>query len=117
MPRLRAPSDARTQGALGLDSPGATEDAAARRVISAGAPPCVAGRATKPLSHHFDASISSCAFEAEDLLQRPDRYLDLVERRLARRQSLQPQARGEHRHQHAVAGVLAGEADQLVRQI
>src|SRR6266700_2149134 len=48
MPGSRAPSDARTQRALGLGSPGATEDAAARRVIAGRAPPNVAGRPTKP---------------------------------------------------------------------
>ena len=52
--------------------------------------------------------------DAHDLLQRPDRDLDLVERRLPRRQPLQPQARREQRHQDAVALVLAGVADQLV---
>ena len=47
-------------------------------------------------------------------LERPDRDLELVERRLARRQPLQPEPRREQRHQDAVVGVLAGEADQLV---
>src|ERR671924_781862 len=46
MPGSRAPSDARTQRARGLDSPSATEDAAARRVIAGRALPSVAGRAT-----------------------------------------------------------------------
>src|SRR2546430_12691858 len=46
MPGSRAPSDARTQGALGLASPGATEDAAARRMIASQAPPNVAGWVT-----------------------------------------------------------------------
>src|SRR6266480_6317672 len=47
MPGSRAPSDARTQGALGLSCPGATEDAAARRVIAGQAPPGGAGQATQ----------------------------------------------------------------------
>src|SRR5580765_100630 len=46
MPGSRAPSDARTQGVPGLVCPGATEDAAARRVIAGQGPPNVAGRAT-----------------------------------------------------------------------
>src|SRR5439155_1137555 len=46
MARSRAPSQARTKGALGLGSPGATEDAAWRRVIASETPPTVAGRAT-----------------------------------------------------------------------
>src|SRR5438105_2588363 len=46
MPGSRAPSRARTQGALGLASPGATEDAAWRRVLAGQAPPDVAGRLT-----------------------------------------------------------------------
>src|SRR5438105_12673297 len=53
MPGSRAPSDARTQGPLGLDSPGATEDAAARRVIAGEKPECVAGRGT--LNFHCHA--------------------------------------------------------------
>src|SRR6266850_4286110 len=48
MPGSRAPSDARTQGALGLFCPGATEDAAARSVIGGQAPPSGAGQATQP---------------------------------------------------------------------
>ena len=36
MPRSSTPSDARTQGALGLVSPGATEDAAARKGMEHG---------------------------------------------------------------------------------
>ena len=39
------------------------------------------------------------ALGAQHLLQRPDRDLDLVERRLARRQPLQPEPRREQRHQ------------------
>src|SRR6266567_1842136 len=46
MPGLRAPSDARTQGASIAEAMGATEDAAARRVIAGRAPPNVAGRVT-----------------------------------------------------------------------
>src|SRR2546423_10199966 len=46
MPGSLAPSQAGTQGAFGLGSPGATEDAAWRRVIAGRAPPDVAGRAT-----------------------------------------------------------------------
>ena len=47
MPGSRAPSDARTQGALGLVCPSATEDAAARSVIAGRAPVDGVGRATK----------------------------------------------------------------------
>src|SRR6187551_2175206 len=47
MPGSRAPSDARTQGAIGLDSPSATEDAAARRVIAGQAPPSTVGWFTR----------------------------------------------------------------------
>src|SRR5439155_8520452 len=47
VPGSRAPSDARTQGALGLDCPDATEDAAPRRVIAGQAPASGAGRVTK----------------------------------------------------------------------
>ncbi len=49
-----------------------------------------------------------------DLLQGANRDLDLVERGLARRQPLQPEAGCEQGHQDAVALVLAGVADQLV---
>src|SRR5438105_14601212 len=48
MPGLRAPSQARTQGACGLTSPDATEDAAWRRVLAGRAPVDGAGRATYP---------------------------------------------------------------------
>src|SRR6059036_3167022 len=47
MPGSRAPSQGRTQGALGPVGPGATEDAAWRRVIAGLAPPNLAGRATR----------------------------------------------------------------------
>src|SRR6266511_2094472 len=46
MPGSRAPSDARTQGALMPVGMGATEDAAARRVIAGRAPPSTVGRVT-----------------------------------------------------------------------
>src|SRR3989442_5932860 len=42
----RAPSQARTQGALVSEDTGATEDDAWRRVIAGQAPPSVAGRVT-----------------------------------------------------------------------
>src|SRR6266516_6809451 len=48
MPGSLAPSEARTQGALGLVSPGATEDAASRSVIAGQAPLDVARRTTQP---------------------------------------------------------------------
>src|SRR5437867_5693471 len=46
MTRSRAPSDARTQGAPIVETLGATEDAAARRVPAGEAPAAVGGRAT-----------------------------------------------------------------------
>src|SRR6266508_2030847 len=46
MPGSRAPSQARTQGALGSEDPSVTEDVAWRRVIAGQAPPNVAGRVT-----------------------------------------------------------------------
>src|SRR5215204_3610592 len=48
MPGSLASSQARTQGAFGLVSPGATEDAAWRSVIAGQAPPNVPGWPTKP---------------------------------------------------------------------
>src|SRR4029453_8609634 len=48
MPGSLAPSQARTQGAFGLVSPGATEDAAWRSVIAGQAPVNIAGWPTKP---------------------------------------------------------------------
>src|SRR5215207_11058356 len=72
-------------------------------------PPC-------RLGHYFDLAL--LGFEAtlalEDVLERADRDLELVERRLPGRQPLQPESRREQGHQYPVARVLAGEADQLV---
>src|SRR5260221_3271089 len=70
------------------------------------------------LSHYLDGrSVRRAAlFEIQDYPQRADRDLELVERRLARRQALEPQTGREQRHQHTVALVLAGEPDQLVRE-
>src|SRR5215210_9370158 len=70
------------------------------------------------LSHDLDAlrlRLGVALLEREHLPQGADRDLELVERRLARGQPLQPQPRREQRHQEAVLGVLPGEADQLVR--
>ena len=58
---------------------------------------------------------SSPALALQDLPQRANRNLELVERRLSRRQPLQPEPGREHRHQHPVLRVAAGETDQLVR--
>src|SRR5262245_7548503 len=69
------------------------------------------------LGHDFDAIIRGTALlEMQDLAERADRDLELVEARLAGRQPLEPEARREDRHEDAVVLVLAGEADQLVRE-
>src|SRR4029450_11035497 len=70
------------------------------------------------LRHDFDAlglRRGAPPLALEHLAQGADRDLELVERRLARRQPLEPEARCEQGHQDPVLGVLAGEADQLVR--
>ena len=54
------------------------------------------------------------ALAEEHLLERTDRDLDLIERRLPRGQPLEPEAGREQRHQNRVLLVLAGKADQLV---
>src|SRR5262249_12455188 len=62
MPRSLTPSDARTEGALGLGSPSATDDAAARRVIAGEAPRDVAGRPTYSAAEPSSPrSVSPCA--------------------------------------------------------
>src|SRR6266480_6385954 len=67
------------------------------------------------LRHHFDLTgVGIRGLEREDFLQRTDRDLDLIERRLARRQSLQPHPRREQRHQDPVVLMLARKADELV---
>src|SRR5207302_4063599 len=71
MPASRAPSDASTQGALGLVSPGATEDAEARSVIARQAPPNVAEKATKRAA--FSADERRCAPAASRLAHRGSR--------------------------------------------
>src|SRR6266700_2327295 len=53
MPAVRASSQARTQGAFGLVSPDATEDAAWRRVFATQAPPSVARGVTYPIPSIF----------------------------------------------------------------
>src|SRR6202035_5049035 len=66
--------------------------------------------------HDLHAILSDTgSFELQDLAQCANRYLELFEGRLARRQPLQPQPRREDRHHDAVL-VLAGEADELVRE-
>ena len=52
----------------------------------------------------------------EDVAQRLDRHLDLVERRLARRERLEPEARSEQRADDRVLRVLPAEPDHLVGQ-
>src|SRR5436190_24128352 len=88
---------------------------AAARVLTVDASSSM-GRRFLTSGHYLDLALVRVvgAFEREDFLERPDRYLDLVERRLPRREPLQPQARRQQRHQDAVALMLAGEADQLV---
>src|SRR5713101_6449587 len=67
--------------------------------------------------HDFDALSRWVAltFELQYLAQRTNRHLELLERRLPRRQPLQPEPGREDRHHDAVL-VLAGEADELVRE-
>src|SRR5436190_15875883 len=59
------------------------------------------------LGHYLDFTFgrAQAPFELQDLAERLDRHLELVERRLARRQALQPEAGREQRHQRAVTGV------------
>src|SRR3954447_11521125 len=74
--------------------------------------------ANRGSGHYLDACFGARvlhALLAHDLLERTDRDLDLLERRLARRQPLKPETGREQRHQHAIAGVPPREADQLVR--
>src|SRR5438309_4365250 len=76
MPRSLAPSDARTQGALGSSDPSSTEDAAARSVIADEAPRDVAGRAT-----YLDGGRALVAAQRQPV--RRQRLLDLLDRLLA----------------------------------
>src|SRR5439155_17360313 len=93
MPASRAPSDARTQGALGLDSPGATEDAAARSVIAGQAPPSVAGWVTYPLPRSFFTFLASAPLTGASLPKLRLRLGDFFSSRwlfIARRRSSFP---------------------------
>src|SRR5512133_292203 len=69
------------------------------------------------LGHYFDAlrlGRGAPPLALEHLAEGLDRDLELVERRLPRRQALQPEPGCQQRHQDPVVGVLSGEADQLV---
>src|SRR6266487_4267273 len=67
------------------------------------------------LRHHFDyARVRVFGLEREDFLQRADRDLDLIERRLARREPLQPHPRRQQGHQDPVVLMFSRKADQLV---
>ena len=52
--------------------------------------------------------------ELEHAAKGANGHLDLVVRRLARGQPLEPHSRREHRHQKAIVLVLAGVPDHLV---
>src|SRR5262245_58882948 len=70
--------------------------------------------------HHLDLGLGTVLLLAlrvlapAHLLQRANRDLDLVERRLARGEALEPQTGRQQHAEHAAGLVLAGEADQLV---
>ena len=68
------------------------------------------------LRHYFDLALlgGHPTLEAQDLTERADRDLDLVEARLAGRQALEPETRRQERAKKDVLRVLAGEADHLV---
>ena len=63
---------------------------------------------SSPSGHHLDSLVrrSPAALELEHLAQRADRDLELVERRLARRQPLEPEAGREQRHRSRAVGCL-----------
>ena len=70
----------------------------------------------KKSCHDLDLALlrSQPALEPEDLTERADRDLDLVERGLPRREALQPEPRREQCPERGVARVAAREADDLV---